>query len=174
VDIQAELDPENGEIVEVPASEVEPLPSRRRVLGRALGGIGAIIAAAFARSTAASAATGDPILIGRRNSGGSASTDLLYDGPGGGGLLVRSRRDAITAVSSEDGRGLHGIAAQDAGVVGESRGRSLSITTAGVIGTNDFVVGVKGISVSGIGTQGISTPTLASTPRACRGRAPSR
>ena len=139
--------------------------SRRALLAGAVGGLGAWLVSAAQRGMPADAAVGDPVLAGKRNSGGGFTTEVRAN-TDNAASSAPSRSEAATACAARR-------PAAEASSAVPSRG-------TGVLGESE----VDGIGVSGRGQQGgrrrrqglqrRQPRSRGPQPRGCRRRRPDR
>lgn len=114
-------------------------PSRRAILGAAIGAAVAAVASAFGRPAAVVAADGDPLICGQSNSA-SAMTSLTMSG--------QSQYAAFGISSSSTERALYVVGGSEAAV--EASGTNVGVRGSGTI------IGVQGGSQTGTGVRGTS------------------
>lgn len=150
------------------STDDERATSRRRLFGRGAGAIAAATVGGIAVSTRASAADGEPLVVGEGNTGTSTtslaggSTIRVDDGISAGNASIFGVSNTDTRIgvrgdsSGVSGRGVSGLSTGNggAGVYGESNGAPAG---TGVIGVSDSASGVVGRSTNGVGVVGEGT-----------------
>jgi hypothetical protein len=114
-------------------------PSRRALLAGALGGLGALAAAAIGRAGPARAANGDPVILGANH---TATLPTKIENQGNAETVVWG--------ASNSGIGVRGSSSLNVGVSGSST------SEVGVSGSSGSDIGVYGSSSSSIGVRGDS------------------
>ncbi|MCU1372261.1 MAG: hypothetical protein JWO77_3455, partial [Ilumatobacteraceae bacterium] len=127
-----------------------------RLIAGGLGAAAATVAAVAATGQPAAAADGDPMIAGQSvtsstNTRITASTTPLNTGAFEV-VNQTSNRDAIFAVATGTGTGVHGRSTTGAGLRGESTGAGV-----GVEGTSQGLIGVRGTTTVGYGVRGLAT-----------------
>jgi hypothetical protein len=123
-----------------PESPAPATTTRRTLLGAGLGALVATVATALGRPPAASAANGDPLVLGLANA--SSSTTVW--------LSSEPTNAALSLVNTSTGNAYHGGSVGNAAFVGISQAGN------GFDGSSKSANGVRGVSDSGIGVQGRS------------------
>jgi len=136
--------------------------SRRAILGAALGGLAASVAAAVGRPATAEAADGGAVLLGLPNAA-TNSTDINASGS----LAMTIISTGQTVQAQGVGSGVQAVATGLNGLALAGYSNSATGTGKGVLGTSIAVdgVGVAGISsASSTGVIGVSIPQGGSVP----------
>jgi hypothetical protein len=123
--------------------------SRRALLAGAIGGLGALAAAAIGRASGVRATNGDTVFVG--GSFNETTVTAFTNTGGGNGLYASSTGSYGVYGVSGSGSGVIGTASSGTGVQGNST------SFYGVAGSSDTSYGVYGTSPNGFGVVGSST-----------------